>query len=242
MEPRPFPADHLNALLYSAQGASPDRSRYTTEYVSCQEVLLTPHSATIRPAECKLSLKVDICAAQASFKVLYERKPIAKKERKTCEAVVFKHKLKLDLAKAKSKVKPSMQFCDQKAMTQAMRQQAKVELKDFNKLHHENQRLYKKLQETQPSVPSHIVPPKLPVDDCRNYLAERASSPVAVNLDNIKSSIPKAEPYRRLQSAAERPHNYSKTEGTLNPKTSVPGHIVKKQQYYRVRETKKPEF
>lgn len=28
----------------------------------------------------------------------------------------------------------------------------------------------------------------------------------------------------------------------MNPKTSVPGHIVKKQQYYRVRETKKPEF
>lgn len=70
---------------------------------------------------------------------------------------------KLDLQGVMSKVKPGMIICSDDQMTLALRQRAKIEYRDFQKMARENEKMRKRLQEIKPSVPSNIVPPKLPV-------------------------------------------------------------------------------
>lgn len=77
---------------------------------------------------------IKILVSESTFKVLYVRKEIEKKPKAAHDALKFKNATKIDLKTVTSKVKPGMMTCDDKAMTQAMRQAVRVQFRDFKKL------------------------------------------------------------------------------------------------------------
>jgi hypothetical protein len=87
--------------------------------------------------------------------------------------VKFKSMTTLDLKGVMSRVKPGMVICDEKQMTLALRQRAKVEYRDFQKMQRQNEQMRKRLNKIRPSVPSSVVPPKLAVTDLRRIEPEK---------------------------------------------------------------------
>jgi hypothetical protein len=154
--------------------------------------------------------------------------------------MTFKFKVTTDLTKVQSKLRQDGMLDDQ---TVTQRANTLVHYKDFTKISTQNKMLKSNLSKLKPKVPSHTVSQKLPVTDCRNYLAERANSPLVIDFNRIQSSIPKQQPRLPKRPPREPVKNHRITEGVLNPVGSVPSHKVKPHSaVYRMREAPRPQF
>jgi hypothetical protein len=171
--------------------------------------------------------------ANAGFKILYERKEVTKKMREEEEPVSFKQKTKINLGKATAKVRPGMMVCDDKLMTQAMRQASKVEYRDFRKIQEQNAHIKQKIQQAKSTVPGHEQPePKL----VSRFCPEEPQVLWYLDKSLIKTSIPKAA--KRSKSQPKRIMSFKTPDFSKRVKLSVPSRFVLKQEKPRARETR----
>jgi hypothetical protein len=126
-------------------------------------------------------------------RVVYERRaPPSHPVNPERPVLKFKHTVKIDLKSIAGKVKPGMEIVDQAKMTNALRQQSKIEYLDFSKQMRQKEEMKKKLNSKAPSVPPHTVG--------RRAQKERRTAAVPdwkLDLGKVRSSIPRSAVYRR---------------------------------------------